>query len=161
MVVPDGSLYHGDLLCCDGQITAIDRQIVTEADQVIDGDGKVLLPGVIDPQVHFREPGKEYKEDLQTGSWACARGGVTSFLEMPNTTPTTTTQARLQDKLDRAASKCVVNYGFFIGATGNNNEELRNAHPSCGVKIFMGASTGDLLVDDPVALETIFRVSPV
>jgi dihydroorotase len=138
----------------------MDRQITAGADRVIDGGGKVLLPGVIDPQVHFREPGKEYKEDLQTGSWACARGGVTSFLEMPNTVPNTTTQERLQDKLDRAASKCVVNYGFFIGATGSNNEDLRHAHPSCGVKIFMGASTGDLLVDDPIALEGIFREVP-
>jgi dihydroorotase len=160
IVAPDGTLYGGDLLCRNGQIAAIDRQIVTSADRVIDGGGKVLLPGVIDPQVHFREPGKEYKEDLQTGSWACARGGITSFLEMPNTIPNTTTQERLQDKLDRAASKCVVNYGFFIGATGSNNEDLRHAHPSCGVKIFMGASTGDLLVDDPIALEGIFREVP-
>jgi dihydroorotase-like cyclic amidohydrolase len=101
-------------LCRNGLIAAIDRQIVTGADRVIDGGGKVLLPGVIDPQVHFREPGKEYKEDLQTGSWVCARGGITSFLEMPNTVPNTTTQERLQDKLDRAASKCVVNYGFSL-----------------------------------------------
>ncbi len=160
MVLDDGTLYAGDLLCRDGRIAQIDRTLDVEADRRIDGQGKVLLPGVIDPQVHFREPGKEYKEDLQTGSWACARGGVTSFLEMPNTVPTTTTQERLQDKLDRAASKCVVNYGFFIGATADNIEVLQKAHPSCGVKIFMGASTGDLLVDDPQALERIFKEVP-
>jgi dihydroorotase len=83
----------------------------------IDAQGLTLLPGVIDPQVHFREPGLEYKEDLFTASCACAKGGVTSFLEMPNTKPLTTTQAALDDKLQRAASKCLVNYGFFIGAT--------------------------------------------
>lgn len=160
MVLADGSLFEGDLLCEHGRIAAIDRTLAVGADRCIDGGGRVLLPGVIDPQVHFREPGKEYKEDLQTGSWACARGGVTSFLEMPNTSPPTTTQARLQDKLDRAALKCVVNYGFFIGATADNLTELQTAQPACGVKIFMGASTGDLLVDDPVVLERIFREVP-
>ncbi|WP_230840765.1 dihydroorotase [Gloeobacter morelensis] len=161
MVLDDGSLYAGDLLCQGGLIQAMDRALNSPTDRVIDGGGRVLLPGVIDPQVHFREPGKEYKEDLQTGSWACARGGVTSFLEMPNTSPPTTTVERLEDKLARAASKCVVNYGFFAGATADNIEALQqSAGLSCGVKIFMGASTGDLLVDDPVALERIFKEVP-
>lgn len=160
MILADGSLYHGDLLAGDGRIDRIDRAIDSDAEHRIEGNGRLLLPGIIDPQVHFREPGKEYKEDLGTGSWACARGGITSFLEMPNTSPTTTTQERLQDKLDRAASKCVVNYGFFIGATADNIEELQRAHPACGVKIFMGASTGDLLVSDPDVLDRIFREVP-
>jgi len=156
----DGTLYAGDLFARDGRIAQIDRTLAVDADRVIDGRGQVLLPGAIDPQVHFREPGKEHKEDLQTGSWACARGGITSFLEMPNTSPPTTTQALLDDKLRRAAEKCVVNYGFFIGATADNLAELQRAQPSCGVKIFMGASTGDLLVDDPTVLERIFREVP-
>ncbi|WP_242024665.1 amidohydrolase family protein [Trichocoleus sp. FACHB-591] len=92
--------------------------------EIIDAQGLTLLPGVIDPQVHFLEPGLEHKEDLFTASCACAQGGVTSFLEMPNTRPLTTNQAALDDKLRRAAEKCLVNYGFFIGATGDNLTDL-------------------------------------
>jgi len=103
--------------------------------------GLLLLPGMIDPQVHFREPGLEYKEDLRSASHACARGGITSFLEMPNTNPLTITQAALDDKLQRASEKCVVNYGFFIGATAENLPDLNTATPACGIKIFMGRST--------------------
>ncbi|WP_370527514.1 amidohydrolase family protein [Trichocoleus sp. FACHB-46] len=115
-----------------------------------------MLPGVIDPQVHFREPGLEHKEDLFTASCACAQGGVTSFLEMPNTRPLTTNQAALDDKLRRAAEKCLVNYGFFIGATGDNLTDLLEAQPACGIKIFMGSMHGPLLVDQESALESIF-----
>jgi len=116
----------------------------------------LLLPGVIDPQVHFREPGAEHKEDLFSGSRAAVKGGVTSFLEMPNTRPATTTQAALDDKLARAASKSVANYGFFIGATPHNLDEINSVYPVCGIKVFMGASTGDLLVERPEDLERIF-----
>jgi dihydroorotase len=126
------------------------------ADVVIEAEGLTLLPGVIDPQVHFREPGLEHKEDLSTASRACARGGVTSFLEMPNTNPLTTTQAALDDKLARAARKSVVNFGFFIGATAENLPDLRTANPTCGIKIFMGSAHGPLLVDNEAALEPIF-----
>jgi dihydroorotase len=115
--------------------------------KVIDAENLTLLPGVIDPQVHFREAGLEHKEDLFTASCACAKGGVTSFLEMPNTRPLTTTQAALDDKLQRAAAKCLVNYGFFIGATGENLPDLLEANPVCGIKIFMGSMHGALLVD--------------
>ncbi|VEP14811.1 Dihydroorotase [Hyella patelloides LEGE 07179] len=115
----------------------------------------ILLPGVIDPQVHFREPGLEHKEDLFTASVACAKGGVTSFLEMPNTKPLTTTQATLDDKLQRAASKCLVNYGFFMGATAENLPDLREANPACGIKIFMGSSHGALLVSTEAEIEPI------
>lgn len=115
-----------------------------------------MLPGVIDPQVHFREPGLEHKEDLFTASCACAKGGVTSFLEMPNTRPLTLTQADLDDKLQRAANKCLVNYGFFIGATAANLPDLITANPTCGIKIFMGSSHGALLVSREEELEPIF-----
>jgi dihydroorotase len=118
--------------------------------------GLTLLPGVIDPQVHFREPGLEHKEDLFTASCACAKGGVTSFLEMPNTRPLTTTQAALDDKLSRAAEKCLVNYGFFIGATAENLPDLLTANPTPGIKIFMGSMHGQLLVDGEATLEAIF-----
>jgi len=123
---------------------------------ILDAQGLVLLPGIIDPQVHFREPGLEHKEDLWTASHACAKGGVTSFLEMPNTRPLTTNQATLDDKLHRAAQKSLVNYGFFIGATRFNLAELNQVHPVCGIKIFMGSMHGDLLMDDPEYLERIF-----
>jgi dihydroorotase len=153
---PDGTTFDSDVLCEAGRIARIDRSLSVKADEAIDARGLLLLPGVIDPQVHFREPGKEYKEDLGTGSRAAVRGGVTSFLEMPNTDPSTTTQAALDDKLRRAASKSVANYGFFIGATPDNLDVLNSAHPACGIKIFMGASTGSLLVDKPEDLERIF-----
>ena len=117
-----------------------------------------MLPGVIDPQVHFREPGLEHKEDLFTASCACAKGGVNSFLEMPNTRPLTITQSALDDKLQRAASKCLVNYGFFIGATSENLPDLMNAKPTPGIKIFMGSAHGHLLVAEEAVLETIFAI---
>jgi dihydroorotase len=153
---PDGHTYGADLACQDGKIVRIEPQIFAPADEVIDAGGRLLLPGVIDPQVHFREPGKEYKEDLRSGSRAAARGGVTSFLEMPNTDPPTTDQRALDEKLARAAQKCVVNYGFFIGATPDNLEQLNSVAPVCGIKIFMGASTGSLLVNREEDLERIF-----
>ncbi len=153
---PDGSVFEGDLLCHDGVIERIAPQISSAADETLNAAGMLLLPGVIDPQVHFREPGKEYKEDLGSGSRAAVKGGVTSFLEMPNTSPPTIDQAALDDKLRRAAEKCVANYGFFIGATPDNLDEINRATPACGIKIFMGASTGDLLVDKAEDLERIF-----
>jgi len=111
---------------------------------------------VIDPQVHFREPGLEHKEDLFTASCACAKGGVTSFLEMPNTRPPTITQQALDDKLQRAQEKCLVNYGFFVGGTADHLPDLLLANPTPGIKIFMGSMHGQLLVDEEAALETIF-----
>lgn len=153
---PDGSIFAGDLLCEGGVIRRIDREIAVPAGEILDARDRLLLPGVIDAQVHFREPGKEYKEDLGSGSRAAVRGGVTSFLEMPNTDPPTVNQAALDDKLSRAAVKCVANYGFFIGATADNLDELNRAAPCPGIKIFMGASTGSLLVDRPEDLERIF-----
>ncbi len=138
------------------RIAEIDPAPQIAVDEVVDASGLHLLPGVIDDQVHFREPGLTHKEDLRTGSRACAKGGVTTFLEMPNTKPSTITQARLVEKLELAASKCLVNYGFYIGATCQNLDELRRATRTPGIKIFIGSSTGDLLVDDQEALEAIF-----
>lgn len=152
---------QGDLECSDvkienGKITEIGIDLEKNDLKVIDGNGLTLLPGIIDPQVHFREPGLEHKEDLFTASCACAKGGVTSFLEMPNTRPLTTTQAALDDKLQRASQKCLVNYGFFMGATAENLPDLREANPACGIKIFMGSSHGALLVSTEKEIEPIF-----
>src|SRR5436190_17160245 len=110
------------------KIAAVDASVHTRADEVVDAAGLHLIPGVIDDQVHFREPGLTHKEDLHTASRACAKGGVTTFLEMPNTVPATITQARPEEKLALAAGKCLVHYGFYIGATPRNLDELRQAH---------------------------------
>ena len=157
IILPNGESLIGDVLTRFGTIVEISREISSKtATREIDAQGLTLLPGVIDPQVHFREPGLEYKEDLFTASCACAKGGITSFLEMPNTRPLTTTQQALDDKLHRASLKCLVNYGFFVGATAENKEDLLLAEPTPGIKIFMGSMHGDLLVDQDVALEAIF-----
>ncbi|AFY90719.1 dihydroorotase [Chroococcidiopsis thermalis] len=159
ILLPSGEFLLGDVLTRDRQIVEIAPNIPTPSDATvteIDATGLTLLPGAIDPQVHFREPGLEHKEDLFTASCACAKGGVTSFLEMPNTRPLTTTQQTLDDKLQRAAQKCVVNYGFFIGATAENLPDLLTAHPTPGIKIFMGSMHGALLVDGEAYLEAIF-----
>lgn len=137
-------------------ISQIRPRVDTAGARVIDASSLYLFPGIVDPQVHFREPGSTHKEDLETATRACARGGVTSFLEMPNTSPPATHQAAMDRKLNLAAKKSRVNYGFFIGATNHNIEDLKTAKRVCGIKVFMGASTGDLLVDDRDALERIF-----
>ncbi|MDX2214702.1 MAG: dihydroorotase [Oculatellaceae cyanobacterium bins.114] len=159
ILLPDGNFLKGEVLVQNGKIVEITSQASqpnTDSALVIDAKGLTVLPGVIDPQVHFREPGLEHKEDLFTASCACAKGGVTSFLEMPNTRPLTITQAALDDKLQRAAVKCLVNYGFFIGATAENLPDLRTAHPVCGIKIFMGSNHGALLVEQEEVLDKIF-----
>ncbi len=156
ILLPNGEFLVGDVQVGDGKIVKVAAEIVAEVDREIDATGLTLLPGVIDPQVHFREPGLEHKEDLFTASCACAKGGVTSFLEMPNTRPLTTTQAALDDKLRRASEKCLVNYGFFIGATPELLPDLLNANPTPGIKVFMGSMHGDLLMDDAANLEAVF-----
>ena len=160
ILLSNGDFFVGDVQIRDRQIVQVAASIPSTTSETaikeIDAQGLTLLPGVIDPQVHFREPGLEHKEDLFTASCACARGGVTSFLEMPNTRPLTTTQAALDDKLQRASQKSLVNYGFFIGATADNLPDLLNAHPTPGIKIFMGSMHGQLLVDEDSALESIF-----
>ncbi len=155
-VVLPTSIERVSVVIDGARIADIDPATHLKVDDVVNASGLHLLPGVIDDQVHFREPGLTHKEDLATASRACAKGGVTTFLEMPNTVPAATTQARLEEKLALAASKSLVNYGFYIGATSDNIDELRQAHRTPGIKIFIGSSTGDLLVDEQDALERIF-----
>uniref|UniRef100_A0A7C4LNA9 Dihydroorotase n=1 Tax=Schlesneria paludicola TaxID=360056 RepID=A0A7C4LNA9_9PLAN len=154
-VLPAGQA-RVDVLIENHRILAVDPPATARADELVDATGLHLLPGVVDDQVHFREPGLTHKEDLRTATRACAKGGVTSFLEMPNTRPTTTTCERLAEKLALAAQKCLVNYGFYMGATPDNIAELQAARRTPGIKIFIGSSTGDLLVDQQAALERIF-----
>ena len=145
-----------DVLVDDARIADIDPAMQIAADEVIDASGLHLIPGVIDDQVHFREPGLTHKEDLAHASAACAKGGVTTFFEMPNTSPTTTTCDALHAKLELAAGKSIVNYAFYIGATTENVDELKRAQRTPGIKIFIGSSTGNMLVDEQEALEQIF-----
>ena len=131
--------------------------------EILDAGGKLLIPGVIDCHVHFREPGLTYKGDLASESRAAVAGGITSFFEMPNTQPPTTTLQLLEEKCRLASEKSLANYSFFLGASNDNIEEIANADPYlvCGVKVFFGASTGNMLVDNISALEEIFRRSPI
>lgn len=155
IVFPD-SVSVGSILVEDGKILDIAASSDAAADEVIACDGLYLMPGVIDDQVHFREPGLTHKEDLATASHACAAGGVTSFLEMPNTKPPAITVEGVRQKEQIAAGKSLVNYGFYIGATPDNVTELAAARDVPGIKIFIGSSTGNLLVDQQDALERIF-----
>ncbi|MFQ3317183.1 MAG: dihydroorotase, partial [Candidatus Poseidoniaceae archaeon] len=168
VVMPD-STRLADVRVSNGIIEAITEphQLHPLDDELlIDGSGLHLLPGAIDPQVHFRDPGQPEREDLESGSAAAVSGGITSFLDMPNNKPAITDMAGMQMKLDMAAAKCVNNYGFFIGATPENVEDLQEVVGTpdaplsipgiCGIKIFMGSSTGTLLVNERAALEIIF-----
>ncbi|MED5349909.1 MAG: dihydroorotase [Candidatus Thermoplasmatota archaeon] len=168
LVLPEET-KSGSIRIKDGVIVDIDLEnsIMPESnEQFVDANGLHLPPGIIDPQVHFREPGQTEKEDLESGSKAAASGGVTAFLDMPNNKPSVSTMAAMIDKLSMAEKKCVVHHGFFIGATPDNLSELQAAvglpgngiaHPGiCGIKIFMGSSTGDLLVNERPHLENIF-----
>lgn len=155
VVLPDQtSSTH--VLVEGSKILAIDAARDQPADEVIEAQGLTLLPGCVDDQVHFREPGLTHKEDLETGSIACAAGGVTTFLEMPNTNPTATDADALAWKYRRGGEVSRVNFGFYIGATPDNVEELKKANHAPGIKIFIGSSTGNLLVDEQDALERIF-----
>lgn len=161
-IVNENKIIEGDLLIKNDRIARIDRQISVDDATVVDANGRLLLPGMIDDQVHFREPGLEHKGDLATESRAAAAGGITSFMEMPNTSPFAATSAIIEQKLQRADSRSVVNYGFYLGATNDNLEDIKKL-PSglaCGIKVFMGASTGGMLVDDPEQLEQIFKATP-
>lgn len=155
-VVLPTQMVRMNVLLDGSRIASLDAPPTTSADEVVDATGLHLIPGVIDDQVHFRDPGLTHKEDLATGSRACAKGGVTTFLEMPNTKPTTTTLEALDQKLAVAAEKCRVNFGFYVGATPSNIDVLKAAKRTPGIKIFIGSSTGDLLVDEQDALERIF-----
>ncbi|MBF0288826.1 MAG: dihydroorotase [SAR324 cluster bacterium] len=154
VVLPHGIL-EVDVTVANGKIQAIGTG-VSPIGEEIDAEGLILMPGVIDPQVHFRDPGLTHKEDLHTGSCAAAAGGVTSFFDMPNNNPAIVTAELMTAKKSDAAKKCVVNYSFFIGATPYNLDVLNQVENVCGIKIFMGSSTGDLLVSDEKDLENIF-----
>ncbi len=157
-LVNRGEIYEGDLLIIDQRIEKIARGIDVKADIEIDATEKYVLPGIIDDQVHFREPGLTYKADIGSESRAGVAGGVTSFMEMPNTKPSCLTQELLQDKYDIAAESAWANYSFFMGASNDNVEEVLKTDRSkvCGLKIFMGSSTGNMLVDDYTVLENLF-----
>jgi len=154
-VLPQGTM-KADVLIEHDTIASVDAPAGTTADEVVDAAGLHLLPGVVDAHVHFRDPGVTHKEDLHTGSRAAVKGGVTTFLEMPNTSPHASTQERIDDKRRIASEKSLANYGFYIAATTDNLEDLKHAERVPGIKIFIGSSTGDLFVDDQETLEAIF-----
>lgn len=162
-VVNENTISELDILVKNGRIEKIGKDLSGEqADKTIDGKGKYLLPGAIDDQVHFREPGLTHKATIYTEAKAAVAGGVTSFMEMPNTNPQATTQELLEEKYGIASHTALANYSFFMGTTNHNYEELMKTDPTkvCGIKIFMGSSTGDMLVDDAPVLEKIFANSP-
>src|SRR5688572_23728297 len=162
-VVNEGRKREADILIRNGRIEQIGSGLsASQGDQVIDAAGKLLLPGMIDDQVHFREPGLTHKGDIATESAAAAAGGITSWMEMPNTRPPALDAASLQAKYDLAHARSTGNYAFYMGASNDNIEALRALDPrTCpGIKVFMGASTGNMLVDDPQVLEAIFRDAP-
>ena len=164
LLINEGVCKHMDLLIRNGRIDTIGGDLSTKrVDRVIDARGRCLFPGMIDDQVHFREPGMTHKGDIGSESRAAVAGGVTSYMEMPNTSPPTTTIDRLEEKHHIAQRTSMANYSFYLGGANDNIETIKQLDPkqACGVKVFMGASTGNMLVDDPNALEQIFTHSPV
>ena len=163
-LVNEGAVTEADLRISNGRIAAIASGLTARnGEHVVDAAGRWLMPGMIDDQVHFREPGMEYKADMATESGAAVAGGLTSFMDMPNTSPPTLSAEVLQDKYDRARGRARANYGFYMGASNDNLDHVRAIDPltTPGVKVFMGASTGNMLVDDPETLDGIFRETPV
>jgi len=161
-IVNEGKVFQADVLVRDQFIEAIGNLSSQSADQVIDAKNRYLLPGVIDDQVHFREPGLTHKGTIYTEARAAVAGGVTSFMEMPNTNPPAFTQTLLEEKYQIASKTSLANYSFFIGASNDNLEEVlrTDIKKVCGLKIFMGSSTGNLLVDDPKLLEAFYSQFP-
>lgn len=162
-LVNEGREYDGDLRIEDGRIGRIGAGLsARDGEVVVDAGGRRLLPGMIDDQVHFREPGLEYKADMATESAAAVAGGLTTFMDMPNTNPPTLNAEALEDKYRRAAGRAWANYGFYLGASNDNLADIQRLDPRTapGVKVFMGASTGNMLVDDPATLDAIFRDVP-
>ena len=162
-IVNENKQFVADVFIKDGFIEQINGQINKPADQIINAEGLHLFPGCIDDQVHFREPGLTYKADIYTESRAAVAGGITSFMEMPNTIPNTLTQELLAQKYEIASRNSPANYSFFMGASNDNIDEVLKADIKnvCGVKVFMGSSTGNMLVDNPKTLENIFSQSPM
>jgi dihydroorotase len=155
-LVTSRGMESADVLIQGGTIRQVAAGISDGSAELLDARGLHLLPGVLDSHVHFREPGMTHKEDLHSGSRACAAGGVTSFFDMPNTRPAATTRALIAQKKALAAEKSLVNYNFFIGAARDNLDELNAADNLPGIKVFLGSSTGNLLIDDIALLEDIF-----
>lgn len=162
-IVNEGTTQVSDILIKDGKINKIDKQITYPADLEIKAEGLHLLPGLIDDQVHFREPGLTHKADIWHESRAAVAGGITSFMEMPNTIPNTLNQQLLEDKYAIASKKSVANYSFYMGAANDNLDEVLKTNPKnvCGIKVFMGSSTGNMLVDNEKTLEGIFSQAPM
>lgn len=162
-IINRGWQKAGDVLIENGRIVKIGGVIDAQADKEIDATGKWIIPGIIDDQVHFREPGLTHKAELLTESRAAVAGGVTTYMEMPNTKPSALTQELLQDKYDRASQVSMANYSFFMGASNDNIDEVLKTDVStvCGIKVFMGSSTGNMLVDNEKTLENIFKNAPM
>jgi dihydroorotase len=158
-IVNEGKITRSDILIKDGVFYNIGKDLSEfEADMTIDASGKYIFPGLIDDQVHFREPGLTHKADIYTESKAAVAGGITSYMEMPNTVPQAVTLELLEDKFKIASEKSLANYSFFFGATNDNIEEILNVDPEnvCGIKVFQGSSTGNMLVDNAESLDRIF-----
>jgi len=162
-IVNEGQKIVADVLIKDGLIAKIGQNLSAPDAKEINAEGQYLLPGMIDDQVHFREPGLTHKADIFTESMAAVAGGITSFMEMPNTVPNTLTQALLADKYEIAAQTSLANYSFYMGASNDNIEEVLKTDPKnvCGIKVFMGSSTGNMLVDNEKTLENIFSKAPI
>ena len=159
LLVNEGTIHESDLLIREDFIARIDKDISDPTARVIDAKGKYLLPGLIDDQVHFREPGLTPKGDIASESRAALAGGITSYMEQPNTVPQTTTIEKLEAKFDLASNSSFANYSFLLGGTNDNLEELKRLDKNAcsGIKLFLGSSTGNMLVDDEEVLENIFR----
>ena len=160
-IVNEGRIFKGDVLIKGEFIVQIDDSISPKSSDVVvvDAEGKLLMPGVIDDQVHFREPGLTHKADIASESKAAIAGGITSFIEMPNTNPQTTTIEKMEEKFDIASKTAFANYSFMFGGTNDNLDEILKVDPRsvAGLKLFLGSSTGNMLVDDPQVLEKIFK----
>ena len=162
-IVNENSIFESDIAIKNSRIELISKEISADSKQVVDVQGRYVIPGLIDDQVHFREPGLTHKGEIATESKAGLAGGVTSYFEMPNVNPTTTTNENLTKKFELASTRSLSNYSFHLGASNTNIEEIKRAdiHQASALKVFMGASTGDMLVDDPDALDDIFNYSPL
>ena len=159
LIVNEGQILNRDILIEDQRIQKIAADITAENAQVIDVEGSFVLPGIIDDQVHFREPGLTHKGNLASESMAAVAGGITSFMEQPNTKPQTTTREKLEEKFEMARQSSYANYTFLFGGTNNNLEEIKrlDKHACSGIKLFLGSSTGNMLVDDEEVIEQIFK----
>ena len=161
-IVNENKIYNSDVLIVDKKIKKISSNINISAERILDAKGLHLFPGIIDDQVHFREPGLTHKANIYTESKAAIAGGITSYMEMPNTKPQVLTQDLLEEKYQIASKKSLANYSFFMGVSNDNLNEVLKTNPKNvgGIKVFMGSSTGNMLVDNVAVLEKLFKKSP-